>query len=148
MLTLPSSAFLHKSNAIRAGIGAFMEDQWALLPHFRKPLWPKWSLKTWQYSASSIDTGGQISLIRNDTAEVLRLKRTLGKNGRFGKRAPRLKILPNLAISRQITSSTGIDTTWVNIWRFWRNLQNRQIWRYFANSVKLLHPLVSRTPLG
>ena len=43
------------------------------------------------------------------------------KNGRFGERAPRLTILAKLAILaifcrfRQISSSIGIDTTWVNL---------------------------------
>ena len=46
------------------------------------------------------------------------------KNGRFGERAPRLTILPKLAILaifcqfRQISSSIGIDTTWVNLGDF------------------------------
>ena len=46
------------------------------------------------------------------------------KNGRFGERAARLTILAKLAILaifcqfRQISSSIGIDTTWVNIGEF------------------------------
>ena len=46
------------------------------------------------------------------------------KNGRFGERAPRLTILAKLAILaifcqfRQISSSIGIDTTWVNLGDF------------------------------
>ena len=46
------------------------------------------------------------------------------KNGRFGERAARLTILAKLAILaifcqfRQISSSIGIDTTWVNIGDF------------------------------
>ena len=48
------------------------------------------------------------------------------KNGRFGERAPRLAMLAKLAILvifcqfRQISSSIGIDTTWVNIGDFGR----------------------------
>ena len=43
------------------------------------------------------------------------------KNGRFGERAPQLTMLAKLAILaifcqfRQVSSSTGIDTPWVNI---------------------------------
>ena len=46
------------------------------------------------------------------------------KNGRFGERAPQLTMLAKLAILaifcqfRQISSSTGIDTPWVNIGDF------------------------------
>ena len=46
------------------------------------------------------------------------------KNGIFGERAPRLTILAKLAILaifcqfRQISSSIGIDTTWVNLGDF------------------------------
>ena len=46
------------------------------------------------------------------------------KNGRFGERAPRLTMWAKLAILaifcqfRQISSSFGIDTTWVNIGDF------------------------------
>ena len=46
------------------------------------------------------------------------------KNGRFGERAAQLTMLAKLAILaifcqfRQISSSTGIDTPWVNIGDF------------------------------
>ena len=46
------------------------------------------------------------------------------KHGRFGERAPRLTILAKLAILAifcqfcQISSSIGIDTTWVNLGDF------------------------------
>ena len=46
------------------------------------------------------------------------------KNGRFGQRTPRLTMLAKLAILaifyqfRKISSSIGIDTTWVNIGDF------------------------------
>ena len=46
------------------------------------------------------------------------------KNGRFGERAPQLTMLAKLAILaifcqfRQISSSIGIDSSWVNIGDF------------------------------
>ena len=40
------------------------------------------------------------------------------KNGRFGERAPRLTILAIFCQFCQISSSIGIETTWVNISNF------------------------------
>ena len=63
---------LHKSNAIRAGIAAFTEGQGALLPVISANLCGQNGI----YKRGNIllDTGAQISLIRNDTAELLGLK--------------------------------------------------------------------------
>ena len=58
-------------------------------------------------------------------------------DGRFGERAARLTILAKLAILaiicqfRQISSSIGIDTTWVNIGDF-ANLTNSAILAIFC----------------
>ncbi|XP_068745150.1 uncharacterized protein [Montipora capricornis] len=63
---------LHKSNAIRAGIAAFTENQEALLPVISANICGQNGV----YKRGNIllDTGAQVSLIRNDTAEVLGLK--------------------------------------------------------------------------
>ena len=63
---------LHKSNAIRAGIAAFTENQEALLPVISANICDQNGV----YKRGNIllDTGAQVSLIRNDTAEVLGLK--------------------------------------------------------------------------
>lgn len=63
---------LHKSNAIRARIAAFTENQEALMPVISANICGQNGV----YKRGNIllDTGAQVSLIRNDTAEVLGLK--------------------------------------------------------------------------
>ena len=63
---------LHKSNTIRAGIAAFTENQEALLPVISANICGQNGV----YKRGNIllDTGAQVSLIRNDTGKVLGLK--------------------------------------------------------------------------
>ena len=63
---------LHKSNAIRLGVAALAAGKGALLPVMSAIIHSQNGIQTKGYIL--LDTGAQVSLIRSDIAELLRLK--------------------------------------------------------------------------
>ena len=63
---------LHKSNAIRLGVAALAAGKGALLPVMSAIIHSQNGIQTKGYIL--LDTGAQVSLIRSDIPELLRLK--------------------------------------------------------------------------